>query len=115
MDFRQVEALGDGERFSVNLRAADHEDFIAVHLAALQGVVQGAGGDAGVRIEASLAADDDIAPPWQGATEGFVGFATHDDRVPQSEGLEVLEVLWQAPGHGVVVADDAVGGHCRNQ
>src|SRR5690606_16605284 len=57
-----------------------------------------------------LAADHDIQPARQRATEGIPGLAAHDDRLAEGHGLEVLEVRRQVPGHLVVETDHPVAG-----
>lgn len=58
-----------------------------------------------------IAGEDDVLAIGQGAPDGFVGFAAHDDGVAAGGALEEFEVLGELPRKVATPADDAVGGH----
>lgn len=66
--------------------------------------------DKTLRMEAWVAADDEIDATGQRPAEGLTGLSSHDDVVPVGKGAEALEVSRQMPGQGVVGANDAVFG-----
>ena len=97
----------------IELRAADQHQFFGVlftrpGIGALDGRFQAGEHLGALQGQARLAADHDIEPARQRPTERIPGLAPHDDRLAQSQGLEMPEVRRQMPGQLVVAADHAV-------
>src|SRR5690606_15314427 len=57
-----------------------------------------------------ITADHQVGAPGQRPAQRDPGVAAHDNRMPQGDALEVRQVGRQAPGQGVVAANDAVFG-----
>src|SRR6266853_521065 len=57
------------------------------------------------------AGDDDVVSSCEGPADRFKRSATHDHCVTKRKLPETLQVLRQAPGHPVAVADDAIARH----
>src|SRR5690606_6373121 len=80
--------------------------------AGLQRVFQaGADGGAFGRI-VRIAADHDVQPARQRATQRFPCLAAHDDGAAHGAAFEVRKIPRQAPGKAVVAPDDAVTAVC---
>ena len=61
-----------------------------------------------------ITSEDDVLAFGEGAPDGFVGLATHDDGVAAGGALEKLEVLGEVPWKVATPTDDAVRGHRNN-
>ncbi len=106
-DEEVVEVVEEG---GVDLGTADDEDVGVLEVKVLEigGVVDD--GDAFGR-PLAIAGEDDVLALGEGATDGFVGLAAHDDGVAAGGAFEEGEILGEVPGEVAASADDAVGGH----
>lgn len=97
-----------GEESLVDLGAADDED-LGLGLNHLESLGEGRRDIDPLDGKRGIAGEDDIAAAGELALgEGFVGTAAHDDRLAESEGLEVLEILADVDKLVAVVAYGAV-------
>jgi hypothetical protein len=99
-----------GFESGVDFRASDDVDGAveAGELGEVGGVVDGF--DAGPG-PIAIPGEDDVAATWQGAAYGFVGSASHDDRMAGGALFEKGQVGREVPGQGAVFTDDAGGCH----
>ena len=99
-----------GFESGVDFRAADDIDRAveAGQLGEVGGVVDGF--DAGPG-PIAIPGEDDVAAPWQGAADGFVGPAAHDDRVAGGALFEKGQISREVPGQRALATDDAGGCH----
>ena len=97
----------------IYLCAAGNENLFAPG-AQVQGLVQALDGGASLEAAVFIAADDNGGAAGQGAADGFIGLAAHDQDMIHGGGLEPLQFLRDVPGDGVSSADDPVGSHGRD-
>ena len=93
VDFRQVEAVRQGQKFPVHGSAADDEVvFPIVHglTHGFRAVKQGHGRTVGVI--AFIMGQDPMGTAGQDTGQAFKGLAAHEHRVIHGEGLESLQV-----------------------
>lgn len=121
-DFSHLDAVGQRQGLGVDLGTA-HDPHVGGCLAAQrQGLLQAGGmqhaGGGWLGCPVRLARDHDVGAPGQRPEAGrqrVPGLAAHDHGRALGQLLEVRQVLGQVPGHGIVLADDAVGGACVDE
>ncbi len=95
----ELEAIGVGKQLGVELGAADHEQRRRLSGRGDRGRGVGEAFRA-FGTEARVAAHHQVAPPGQRAAERLPGLAPHQDRVPERERAEMLQVGLEPPGAG---------------
>lgn len=108
MHNREINVISPRQCLAVKAGPADEST--SSSLAAAESAASTDDDDKTLRMEAWVAADDEIDATGQRPAEGLTGLSSHDDVVPVGKGAEALEVSRQMPGQGVVGANDAVFG-----
>src|SRR5690606_4908440 len=112
-DPRQIQTLGTLQGLGVELCTTNQHDLVCPLLprpvvSTRNGRFQRRENLCAVQLQARLTTDHQIEPARQWATERVPSLATHDDRLAEGHGLEVLEICRQVPRHLVVEPDNVV-------
>ena len=85
----------------------DNEGMRGLHI--LQSFIhRGKEGLPGIRLRAGMI-ENEVRAVGQGlAAEAFKGFEAHDHRLPESRGLEMLEIFREMPGKLIPFPDHAI-------
>jgi hypothetical protein len=97
VDARQVDSIGIWQYLAVKLGPAnDHDLFLFA--GSLHGGLDGVHNYTAIRCIARVAGDHDIGSAGQGAADGLIGLAAHQDWLAHGGLPEMLQVSRQVPG-----------------